>query len=122
MPNVISLNTVPTLVAVTNHHRPQPSVAPVLQISIQPAPSADGAPTAAGTPATSIKAQVPANAQPSSHAVPQGSAPSVAGSSVQADVGPDGPWYAIMKGQSIGVFCNWYVSLFAYFIQFSQMA
>ncbi|PBK64757.1 hypothetical protein ARMSODRAFT_1023019 [Armillaria solidipes] len=84
MPNIISLNAVPTLVAVANHHRPQLSAAPAL-----------------------VNAQVPANAQPSSHTVSQGSAPSVAGPSVQANVGPDGPWYAITKGWSIGVFHNW---------------
>ncbi len=80
------------------------------------------APVAAGTPATSVNTQVPANALPSSHAIPQGSAPSIAGPSVQANVGPDGPWYAITKGRSIGVFRNWYVSPFAYSIQFSWMA
>ncbi|KAK0466894.1 uncharacterized protein EV420DRAFT_1474312 [Desarmillaria tabescens] len=109
-PNVISLNAIPTLIAIANHHKALPSASPAPRSSVQPsAPSAGVAPASAGTPATSASAsQVAANAPPSTHAVHQGSAPpSITSPSVQANVGPDGPWYTITKGRAIGVYSGW---------------
>ncbi|KAK0227530.1 hypothetical protein IW262DRAFT_1454670 [Armillaria fumosa] len=109
-PNVIAVNAIPTLFAVP---KCQNNPAPAQRTgSGPPVSSAAANAPSAGPPATTVNISpaVPANT-PHNASVLQSTQSvttvPVAGSSFQATVGPDGPWYAITKGRAVGVYRGW---------------
>ncbi|KAK0205749.1 hypothetical protein IW262DRAFT_1302981 [Armillaria fumosa] len=98
-----NFNTIPTLFAVPKR---QNNPAPAQRTGSGPPVSSTAANApSAGPPATTVNISpaVPANA-PHNTSVLQSTQSMttvpVAGSSFQATIGPDGPWYAIMKGHT----------------------
>ncbi|KAK0498009.1 hypothetical protein EDD18DRAFT_1351848 [Armillaria luteobubalina] len=115
-PNVVAASAIPTMVAlaVSTTSRGPPARAtgraPAACSASSPYMTMDGAgsPSAAHLPHV---AATPASVAPASVAPAPVTPPAYAPSQPQpgASVGPDGPWYVIVKGRSVGVFKGWQI-------------
>ncbi|SJL13494.1 uncharacterized protein ARMOST_16938 [Armillaria ostoyae] len=111
LPNVIAVNAIPTLFAVPKR---QNNPAPAQRTSGGPPPATSAAvnATSARPPATAVNAgpaaptTTPLNVSAVQNTQSVATAP-VAGPSIQATVGPDGPWYTITKGRAVRVYRGW---------------